>query len=101
MTLITSNGIALRTPVKAISQMSRMTRGVRIVNPDTGDTIAAMARLAASVEASGDEGQKSTQAGGLRVEVRAEDAAAELEIVAEGENGNGEATEAELAGVEE
>ena len=34
VTIITSNGIALRTTVAAISQMSRMTRGVRIVNPD-------------------------------------------------------------------
>ena len=70
VTLITSNGIALRTPVNAISQMSRMTRGVRIVNPDSGDTIAAMARLAASVEANGDEGQNATQAG--EGEVRSE-----------------------------
>ena len=101
VTLITSNGIALRTPVNAISQMSRMTRGVRIVNPDSGDTIAAMARLAASVEAEGEEGQKPTEGAGLEAEVRAEDAAEELEIAAEGENGNGEAIEAELAGVEE
>ena len=97
VTLITSNGIALRTPVNAISQMSRMTRGVRIVNPDSGDTIAAMARLAASVAASGDEGQNATQAGGAKVEMRAEDVAEELEIAAEGENGNGEAVEVELA----
>jgi hypothetical protein len=32
--------------------------------------------------------------------VRAEDAAEELEIAAEGENGDGEAIETELAGVE-
>ena len=49
VSVITSNGIALRTPVAAISQMSRMTRGVRIVNLDEGDTVAAMARLAATV----------------------------------------------------
>ena len=51
ITIITSNGIVLRTPVAAISQMSRMTRGVRIVNPDDGDTVAAMARLSAALEA--------------------------------------------------
>jgi len=50
ISIITSNGIALRTSVAAISQMSRMTRGVRIVNLDGGDTVAAMARLAAAVE---------------------------------------------------
>ena len=45
ITIITANGVALRTPVAAISQMSRMTRGVRIVQPDSGDTVVAMARL--------------------------------------------------------
>lgn len=55
ITLITANGIALRTPVANISQMSRMTRGVRIVNPDSNDTIAAVARLAASVEAQAED----------------------------------------------
>ena len=49
VSVITTNGIALRTPVVAISQMSRMTRGVRIVNLDEGDTVAAMARLEATV----------------------------------------------------
>jgi DNA gyrase subunit A len=100
VTLITSNGIALRTPVRAISQMSRMTRGVRIVNPDSGDTIAAMARLAASVAAEGEEGRKPSEGAVLEVGVRAEDAIEELEVAAEGENGNGEALEAELAGAE-
>jgi DNA gyrase subunit A len=98
VTLITSNGIALRTPVNAISQMSRMTRGVRIVNPDSGDTIAAMARLAASVEANGEEGRKSSEGAGPEARVGAEDAMAESGIAVEG--GNGEATETELAGVE-
>jgi DNA gyrase subunit A len=49
VSVITSNGVALRTPVGAISQMGRMTRGVRIVNLDDGDTVAAMARLAATI----------------------------------------------------
>lgn len=51
VTIITANGVALRTSVSAIGQMSRMTRGVRIVTPDNGDTVAAMARLSAAVEA--------------------------------------------------
>ena len=59
VTVITANGIAMRTPVSTISQMGRMTRGVRIVNLDENDTVAAMARLPAAVEegAAGDEGQ--------------------------------------------
>jgi DNA gyrase subunit A len=95
VTLITSNGVALRTPVKAISRMSRMTRGVRIVNPDGGDTVAAMARLAAAVEANGEDAPKPTRARGTKADVKAEDANAEVE--GEDENGNGEVTEAELA----
>jgi hypothetical protein len=79
--------------------MSRMTRGVRIVNPDSGDTIAAMARLAASVEANGEEGRKPSEGAGLEAGVRAEDAAAESEIAVEGENEDGDAAETELAGV--
>ena len=70
VTIITANGIALRTPVSAISQMSRMTRGVRIVTPDSGDVVVAMARLAAAVEAEAtkeqgrqakDEGRKAQE----------------------------------------
>ena len=55
VSIITVNGIALRTPVATISVMGRATRGVRVVNLDSGDTIAAVARLAASVELSGDD----------------------------------------------
>ena len=50
ITIITCNGIALRTPVTTISQMGRMTRGVRIVNLEDTDTVAAMARLLAEIE---------------------------------------------------
>ncbi len=70
VTIITANGVALRTPVAAISQMSRMTRGVRIVNPDNGDTVAAMARLAAAVEEAADRnnGQKATSGARIAAE---------------------------------
>ena len=71
--------------------------GVRIVNPDSGDTIAAMARLAASVEADGEAGRKPSEGAGLEAGVRAED----VEAVAEGENQNGEVIEAELTGIGE
>jgi DNA gyrase subunit A len=97
VTLITSNGIALRTPVKAISQMSRMTRGVRIVNPDDGDTVAAMARLAAAVMGQAeDDGAKAARPNGAQAEVRVADAVEEMEVVVEAENGNGEIVDAEL-----
>jgi DNA gyrase subunit A len=45
ITIITGNGIMLRTPVSGISQIGRLTRGVRIVNLDDGDTVAALAVL--------------------------------------------------------
>ncbi len=50
ITIITCNGIALRTPVTTISQVGRMTRGVRIVNLENSDTVAAMARMLAEIE---------------------------------------------------
>jgi DNA gyrase subunit A len=43
ITVITSSGIMLRTHVSQISQMGRSTRGVRIVNLDADDTVAALA----------------------------------------------------------
>ena len=43
ITVMTSNGIVLRTQVRGISQYSRMTRGVRVVNLQDGDTVAAVA----------------------------------------------------------
>ena len=45
ITVITGNGIMLRTPVSGISRIGRATRGVRIVNLDKGDTVAALAVL--------------------------------------------------------
>jgi DNA gyrase subunit A len=50
VTIITSNGVALRTQVLMISQMGRMTRGVRIVALEDSDTVAAMARMLAEIE---------------------------------------------------
>ncbi|MCB0145693.1 MAG: DNA gyrase subunit A, partial [Caldilineaceae bacterium] len=45
ITVITSNGIVMRTPVAGVSQMGRSTRGVRIVNLQDGDSVAALAVL--------------------------------------------------------
>jgi DNA gyrase subunit A len=50
VSIITSAGVALRTPVANISQMGRMTRGVRIANPENSTAVAAMARLPAEIE---------------------------------------------------
>ena len=46
ITIITSNGIMLRTTVAEISQMGRSTRGVRIVKLAAGDSVAALAVIA-------------------------------------------------------
>ncbi len=46
ITVITANGIVLRTPVQGISRMGRSTRGVRVVNLQEGDSVAALAVLA-------------------------------------------------------
>jgi DNA gyrase subunit A len=54
VSIITASGVALRTPVASISQQGRTARGVRIVNPDAGDVVAAMARLSSAVEAAED-----------------------------------------------
>lgn len=43
ITIMTSNGIVLRTPVHGISKMGRATRGVRIVNLQGDDNVAALA----------------------------------------------------------
>jgi DNA gyrase subunit A len=45
ITVITANGIVLRTPVTGISQIGRTARGVRIVNLQEGDSVAAVAIL--------------------------------------------------------
>ena len=43
ITIMTSNGIVMRTPVHGISRMGRATRGVRIVNLQDDDNVAALA----------------------------------------------------------
>ncbi len=51
VTIITSNGIIIRTVVKEIRQASRASKGVRVVTPGEGDAVRAMARLSAAIEA--------------------------------------------------
>jgi len=45
LSLISTGGIILRTKVGTISQMSRATQGVRVMDLKKGDTVAAMARI--------------------------------------------------------
>nr|MBC8496574.1 DNA gyrase subunit A [Chloroflexota bacterium] len=48
ITLISSNGIVIRTNAEAISQYGRATRGVQIMNLEEDDTVVSMARFAAA-----------------------------------------------------
>jgi DNA gyrase subunit A len=45
ISLITSGGIIIRMRVSDISQMSRSTRGVKMVNLGDGDSVSACARI--------------------------------------------------------
>jgi DNA gyrase subunit A len=47
LTIITANGVALRIKVKDIKQSGRATRGVRLITPQEGDSVASVARIAA------------------------------------------------------
>ncbi len=46
LTLISSNGIVLRLKVKQVREASRVTRGVRMMRPQQGDSVVAVARIA-------------------------------------------------------
>jgi DNA gyrase subunit A len=48
LTIISTNGVALRTKVKQISQAGRPTRGVRLIGLQEGDSVASLARIAES-----------------------------------------------------
>lgn len=48
LTLISTNGVVLRTKVGDISQMGRGTQGVRIMNLGEGDSVASVARISES-----------------------------------------------------
>ena len=47
LTIITSNGVAIRIKVKDIRQAGRSTRGVHLIKPQPGDSVASVARIAA------------------------------------------------------
>ncbi len=46
LTIISANGVMLRTQVKDISQSGRVTRGVTLINLGEGDSVASLARIA-------------------------------------------------------
>ena len=46
LTIMSANGVVLRTNVKDISQSGRATRGVMLINLGTGDYVSTMARVA-------------------------------------------------------
>jgi len=67
LTIITANGVALRLKVKDVKQSGRATRGVRLITPQEGDSVASVARIAAEelkrvgaqVDGNGEEGEES------------------------------------------
>jgi DNA gyrase subunit A len=47
LTIITSNGVAIRIKTKDVKQAGRATKGVHLIKPQDGDSVASMARIAA------------------------------------------------------
>jgi DNA gyrase subunit A len=89
VTIITSDGIILRTMVSGISRMGRPTRGVRVVNLQKGDSVAALAVLTAEdlaraeQEANGDSDNNEAITGEAVLVDAAGDAAATPTVVGE------------------
>ena len=55
--VITAKGIMLRTGLGQIREIGRATQGVRIIRPDSGDRVVAVAKIAQEEEANGDTDQ--------------------------------------------
>jgi DNA gyrase subunit A len=47
LTIITSNGVAIRIKNKDVKQAGRSTKGVHLIKPQDGDSVASVARIAA------------------------------------------------------
>ncbi|HEY5728521.1 MAG TPA: DNA gyrase subunit A [Anaerolineales bacterium] len=47
LTIITSNGVAIRIKNKTVKQAGRATRGVHLIKPQSGDSVASVARISA------------------------------------------------------
>jgi DNA gyrase subunit A len=48
LTIISSNGLVLRTKVRDVSQAGRPARGIRLIELQNGDSVASLARIAAA-----------------------------------------------------
>jgi DNA gyrase subunit A len=48
LTVISSNGLVLRTKVRDVSQAGRPARGIRLIELQNGDSVASLARIAAA-----------------------------------------------------
>jgi len=46
LTIITANGVAIRLKVKDVKQSGRATKGVHLIKPQEGDSVASVARIA-------------------------------------------------------
>jgi DNA gyrase subunit A len=61
LTIITSNGVAIRIKNKTVKQAGRATKGVHLIKPQPGDSVASVARISAEdlkkagAEVNGDE----------------------------------------------
>lgn len=47
LTIMTANGVAIRLKVKDVKQSGRATRGVYLIKPQEGDSVASVARISA------------------------------------------------------
>ena len=47
LTIMTSNGVVIRLKVKDVKQSGRATRGVHLIKPQDGDSVASVARISA------------------------------------------------------
>jgi DNA gyrase subunit A len=65
LTIITTNGVLIRTTVEQISVASRATRGVRLINLLDGDSVASVARIAEADLASADTDEPEPEIAGL------------------------------------
>jgi DNA gyrase subunit A len=81
VTLITAQGLVLRTTAKAISQQGRATRGVRLIRLEEGDTVASVAVIRAERAEEGDKetGKQEDKETVLEVEAEEEGKLGEIE----------------------
>jgi DNA gyrase subunit A len=63
ITIVSSDGKMIRTQVKHIPRLSRVTRGARIMNLREGDTVASIALLEDEAPQVGPENEEQAQAG--------------------------------------